>query len=502
MEENSYISLNLLQKGKVFKTQIKKEYEFLIDTLSVKKVVKEDAKALINSVTVKDKKIEFSGKSIGEIIFIDIDGEIKCLKKTEEILGDINDENIIEKDKYFYKVCTVKIEQVKEEDKIVLTSYIDVEFTLFSEKQLSILSNGENLIKDKEEVSQYRSLGIKTGTYPIEEECEFNYEIKEVLSQSVCADITAVQCGVGSIIVDGQIYVDALFLQNVEKSDIIKEEKNIPFRMEVEYEDAMPSMSALLRICQSAIKTEIEVDENSGKSTAKFSIVLYYSCEVYSEEKITVVKDVFSKTHNIETEKEELELLCPLELKKHTEKVVSRTNIVEIPAGARLMAISGAKAQLCSCSISEFGAISDGTLKMDLYFKTQDGDCILESAEIPFEIKSEEIKGFNSYSCYELLAINPRARVISTTEVEISADIIVTVKPIKTEKIICIKSANVKEVKEEENSAISVYIPIEGETLWSLSKRLNEDPEDLIKNNSDLEFPLKGTERIVIYRQK
>jgi chorismate mutase len=61
----------------------------------------------------------------------------------------------------------------------------------------------------------------------------------------------------------------------------------------------------------------------------------------------------------------------------------------------------------------------------------------------------------------------------------------------------------VKEVgeKKKQTSAISVYIANCGEELWDLSKRLSVSPEVLSANNKDLEFPLSGKERIVIYRQ-
>ena len=56
--------------------------------------------------------------------------------------------------------------------------------------------------------------------------------------------------------------------------------------------------------------------------------------------------------------------------------------------------------------------------------------------------------------------------------------------------------------KKTEDSAISVYIPREGEELWSLAKRLNATPESIMSANKDLQFPLTGKERIAVYRQK
>jgi hypothetical protein len=50
-------------------------------------------------------------------------------------------------------------------------------------------------------------------------------------------------------------------------------------------------------------------------------------------------------------------------------------------------------------------------------------------------------------------------------------------------------------------NAFSVYIPKAGEELWSLAKRLRRSPESIQESNPNLQFPLKGNERIFVYRQ-
>jgi hypothetical protein len=64
----------------------------------------------------------------------------------------------------------------------------------------------------------------------------------------------------------------------------------------------------------------------------------------------------------------------------------------------------------------------------------------------------------------------------------------------------------VKEVEEgerykEKGSAVSIYIPTEGDGLWEIAKKLKCRLEDVEKNNPKLEFPVKKGERLFIYRQ-
>ncbi len=80
-------------------------------------------------------------------------------------------------------------------------------------------------------------------------------------------------------------------------------------------------------------------------------------------------------------------------------------------------------------------------------------------------------------------------------------EIYLTVYPSQTNKLQFISAITEGQEKEQKNSAISVYISQGGEQLFSLAKSLNVCPEELARTNEDLNFPLDGNERIVIYRQ-
>jgi hypothetical protein len=58
------------------------------------------------------------------------------------------------------------------------------------------------------------------------------------------------------------------------------------------------------------------------------------------------------------------------------------------------------------------------------------------------------------------------------------------------------------EAREENGSAISVYLPKAGDDLWTTAKRLSQFPDEFAKCNEGMTFPLKGEERLFVYRQK
>ena len=57
-------------------------------------------------------------------------------------------------------------------------------------------------------------------------------------------------------------------------------------------------------------------------------------------------------------------------------------------------------------------------------------------------------------------------------------------------------------IRKADECAISVFVPKKGDELWDISKQLRVSEEEIMKCNENLEFPLRGDERIIIYRQK
>ena len=135
-------------------------------------------------------------------------------------------------------------------------------------------------------------------------------------------------------------------------------------------------------------------------------------------------------------------------------------------------------------------------------FKDTDGKIFSRKLESPFEA-STQIAGVCDYDyTVRALAGMARVRLLSDTQIEISAKLSFTVYPFEKCNVSLIKEVKSLGAKPIEKHAISVYIPCEGEELWSLAKRLNVCPEVLCETNKDLQFPLTGKERILIYRQK
>lgn len=447
-----------------------------------------------------DGQIKYSGKALFYVIYSDSEGVSSC-ECSGEYSGSILCENVTKGCKIKASVKCEKTDFDLSGTKLSVTGYLTISCEYYEEKNAKFLSDG-NIIINKKEVPFIKGYGRKKGVYPIEEEFELNYAVAKVLTQSARAEITAVQCGVGCIIVDGEVDYGALLLQNIEKSDIIREEKKLPFRMEMEYEEAMPSMVADICVGEKAFKTDITVDEDTNKSVISISATLIFEGEVFSEEKITVGLDAFSLTENVDTEKSTMSFVKPYETRNDTCRIVGRAINDELPAGSRIMCVGGEEIDVTSTSITDGKLNVTGILSLNGYVRTPDGGVTTTKWQTPFECNLEiPISDKLEYSV-KAKAEKPFAKIISLSEAEIEAEGIFFVMVCEKTQVEYISGIKFCGEKVAEDSAISVYIPVAGEELWSLAKRLNVCPDTLVLTNKELQFPLTGKERIVIYRQK
>ena len=369
--------------------------------------------------------------------------------------------------------------------------------------EVSALTGGDDLIVDAKEVTYSKSFGIKESAYPVEEEFELDYPVEEVLNHRAEAVITAVQCGVGAIIVDGEVLLNVIALQKSEKRDIIKENKLIPFRMEIEYEEAMPAMQATAKVSEKSFKTDITVDEETGKSLMNVSVVLSFKGEAYATGSVVLAADAFSTQDEVELKREDFPYYRVCEPRSLYLTNSGRAVTEELPVGSVLLALGSEKVEILKSERAEDGKLSvEALLTLVAYFRDGDGKVFTRRLELPVDatLDGESLDGL----CCTVngRVKNSSAKIVSLTEIEIETELAFILYPCEESKIGFVSDIKRTGEKRQCDSAISVYIPYEGEELWSLAKRLNTCPEALVQTNKDLTFPLTGKERIVVYRRK
>lgn len=493
-----YEKINYIKEKSELDSQVKVTSKSEISLSEVKKVLTVFPTCQSDNVFIENGRISVSGNISYYVCYIDNEN---MLKKAE-VKGDFSCEIACEKTenlKADVSSCVEKIEIIDTGIKLEIDAIVSVKARCYEIDCVSAVVRGENIIDNQEETSVFKYLGKKQTVTPITEDIELNYEIAEVLNQSAEAVVSSVTCGVGSVIVEGSIILNAILLQTGDKFDIIKESKKLPFKSEIEYSEVTPEMIAEGKAKVKSFRTDISVDQEKKISLVNAEIMLIVETEVYEKSQISIMQDAFSLAREVELKKDSVEISRERRQAVNGDITV-KTEITDLPFGGIPKAVTNEKIEVLSQEKAQGILTVTGLITATLLFEI-DGEYIAKKVEIPFEKQLQaEVK---SNKCKtEVIVLSSRARLLSQSEAEIETEGIFIIKDIESEKVSYISDITEGAEKQAYEHPLSIYIGQKNETKWSLSKRLNISPIELEKTNKELSFPLNGSERIVVYRQR
>ena len=478
--------------------RITTECKSTVSVEQVKKVLCVTPLVTIVESTVNENQIEYGGRATFYINYIDSENNLKKCECGAEFNGKIKSETDITS---AFGVCrAVKTNTDLSGAFLSVNCTVEVCFETTTIKKSNLFFGEDGVITNQVNIDINKSYGIKKCLYPIEEQFDLNYQIEEVLSHKAESVITAVQCGIGAIIVDGVTQVSAIVLQKTQKRDIIKVYKQIPFRVEIEHDDATPEMLSVARVKEKSYKIDIAVDEENSTSTVTANVTLAFEGEVFSTPETSVVVDAFSPDYNLELLREEIVYNKQIEVKSFTHGATIESQ-VELEPTAKIIATADEKIEELVCSYIDGEIKVTGVISATCY--ALDNQTVTTfKVEGAFEKTMEVALPDGVIISAVAKVFDCKVKLSGENQVETSAEIYFTVYPEEVKKQTVICGVNTLSEKQKNQSAISVYIPFEGEELWSIAKRLGVCPETVAQTNKDLVFPLTGKERIVIYRQK
>ena len=502
MQQPNYENISLSTTLQLFCEKVKVESKTEIPSGAVVRVLETNAFASVTESRAEEGSLYVGGKVIYQIFYQDDESVLRKYECGSEFSTTIKDDSILATDKSEITLSIDKTAIDLSGAKANVSAVLNVCTHLKRNVLLSVVGSGDGLVVNRTDKQLTKSLGICSSNYPIQEEFELSYPVKEMLTNTVSCVVTNAQCGVGCIIVDGELIFNGLVVKNDDDRTLVKENRIFPFRVEIEHGDAMPSLLAIAKGSVKTFKTDVSVDPDENKSVATLSVTSHFFGEVVATEQITYPTDSFSVSENLELGMENVSVCYPLELISHTTNLNGRATREEIAEETKIVGTGGEKIEITSTKIDGDKLCIEGVLSVNTYLLGDNQKKTSVLLETPFTTTIERFE--SSELTFEVVANvkSSNARRVSLTEWDIEGEVVFTIYPYKTDSIKYLKEVKGVGEKQIEDRAISVYIAIEGEELWDLSKRLNVCPNELVLTNKELQFPLSGKERIVIYRQK
>ena len=328
--------------------------------------------------------------------------------------------------------------------------------------------------------------------FKLEDEFELPILVGDVLCHTEKVCVTACQSGIGVVIVDGEVELTSLICPLEQGKEPVTVVKKIPFRTEAECSDALPELLACAFVSVKNTSLKVYVDEAKNKSTVSVEVMLETSAKVYNYTLFSYCVDAYSPEYEIKLNKEDKKVDKIIGFKCVEEKISSEISF-DAQKNSRLIGVISDKIEDVRYNLLDGEILIEGILNVSCLFVGE--TYFSKSALVPFSLKVK-IDG-NKFDFIKCEAVDVK---VSKNHAEFMLKIsFLDLLECKFKAITEVLEGQKKKVN---NSAISVYIPNCGDELWDVAKELGVLEEDILKINKDLEFPLTGNERIVVYREK
>ena len=453
----------------------------------------------LTDAEVRDGEIRYGGKLYFSVVARAEDGAVISAERGAEFSHKAECADAAPACRADVRLFVEKTETRQDGRSLILSAIVTAEIRLLVPKQLTYLSGGEGVVCDLRPARISR-LYTCSGTAEFEEEFDTDY-VGDVLAHSEQLGLTRVLAGTGALDVSGEVCLCVL-AKRAGESEVVSYERLIPFRTEIPCDEAAAGMACAARAEVSSVSLTASCDEEKGRCRILAQVAVRIAGRVYGGDKVLLPADAFCPRETCSLTCETIAFEEPLCAFTAVERV-SGTAVLGGPVD-----FSCALQAAAQCGAEAAATVTDGAIEVDGVLHAivfcRDGDEVRSvpvSLPFSFPVRSDRAKAGDRA---EVTALVCGVSVRQKTEGELEAE--GTLRLFFTlcgkSECACVTELTVGEPVRESGCAIRVFMPAAGDTLWDTAKKLGKPPEQVAEENPQLTFPLRGDERIVLYRKR
>ncbi len=480
---------NLIEASKA--TNVECETELACE---VKDILSMSAQVTLISTDLQDNKVNYKGRVIFNVIYL-LEGETRRKELGVEFI-----ENC---DVALQSGAKVKVELNSEAisankiNKLTLQTVITAKISAETAQTTNVLGDGEEYCLNTKDFEKSEICADLTQNFTIEDQVEISAPLRNVLSSNARLSVTGCQCGIGAVIVDGEIILSLALLPFDEKSDIIKETRIIPFRLELEGAEIQVTDLSSADGLVNQTNLKVYVDEVKGKTSVSSEVAITLFAKAYKKINFGYVDDMFCVDRDLSLAREKISLKNFLKQKCRNERVSGKAFCTP-PENSRLVCVLEERVYGVTYKSDEDVTV-EGVLSAHVLFENlQTGLISSRLAEIPFSVSFGENDCVDALKC---VCRGVQARLRSD-EVEMDGEISVYYQTCQSAELTAITQVEEGEILQGKSYAFMVYSPTKSDTLWDISKALKTPSDIILAQNEGLTFPLSGEEKIIVYNKR
>lgn len=349
----------------------------------------------------------------------------------------------------------------------------------------------DDYVADYATKSICQNCGYASGKFVITENIDMP-TAQRVLSVDGVARIASATSYLDKVVVDGIVDVKILYA-SIDGTMTLN--KSLDFHQEVACVGALDGQNAVANVDINSINATLEVGE---KTNLVMALGLNAVVETYESKEITVASDIFSLSKNINTTMQCVDYDHFVAGKYLTDTIVCNMDLVDNNVD-EVIALVNPIAKIAQCLLENNTLRLEGVVTATLIYKNNEIEEI-ESKNIlcPF-ISNTDVEIDGKCSNLNVQAALSNAKIRSGKEIEVVLDLVTSLNCQVDEYFEFVKTVEELEDKQHTDSAITIYVTKENETLFDVAKALNVMPETITGQNEVVDGKFSGGQRIFVY---
>lgn len=467
----------------------------------------------IEDIKMVENYIRVSGKVLYQILYVTDDGG----QRLSAIQGKLPFEEMVYAEEepeggVFFREGSVDLSvSLIHSRKLSLKAMVEMQLAAEREKEEILTLDVEEepgLYKRWETKEILKLHAVKKDTYRIKEELTLP-RTKETIGTLLFTEVSQrrldTRLGSDEILLRGEILV-FLFYESVDgKIDWV--EQAVPYEGRIECRGAEDTMYHHLtgRIADDHI--DIRMDEDGEMRILGIEATLEVRAAVYSEEKIDVLKDLYSLRKQCRPEVEEL-WLDRLVMQNHSKfNLTDQLSAPELRNKILQICHVSGRVQIIHSEAAASGVLVEGVVHISFLYVNADD-------QTPFDVWQGMVPFTHTVECdkicpgmeYDISGILEQLNIgpLGNGELEVKAGLVFQVflrQPEKIENIREIKTEDYDMQEIQKGPGVIGYVVKESDELWDLAKKYRTTTEGIREVNQMESDSLKPGDKILIFRE-
>lgn len=441
------------------------------------------------------KQIKISGRLALKLVYLDGEKRLKSFDYVSDFAEDVNDDYVAADMPCVVKADIVDIQSGVTGNEIKVQTVIELIPSIAEISTGEIICDCEGALTLKEDMCFQKYLGVINEEFTLNDEYSTGVKVDDVLLYDAKAIVLGVSNDDDKLQVSGQTEICLAYTSDGE---VYTKNITLPFIQQtaVSGNDLTAEVTAKIK----DNKLVIEGDEKDNVFKTYVTVALCgFAMQTQREE---VIKDLYSPSNKLELSHSQSSYLKQTGMRKFEERISGSVAVDENDSVQNVVSAIVTQNTLSSLVAMNDELLAEGVVNTSVIYQNSDGENKCVQIELPYSLQfpAEGISKGDVLSG-NAIATDCTYKRKRDKEVEITLAIVIGVCSARKVETSAIASVQEGEEIERNDSAVTIYLPDKGETLWQVAKTLGASIESIREQNPSLANEMSGDERIVVYRE-